>query len=84
MSTPSIEECREKIDDIDQRIVKLLDHRQLIASKIQEIKEEEGVEIEDKGREQEVMDHVTSVLENEGLSSLIKDVWKRIFQNSKT
>jgi chorismate mutase len=83
MSKNRIEEHREKIDDVDQRIVKLLDQRQLIVDEIQRIKEENGVETEDKCREREVISHVTSVLENEDLSPLIEDVWKRIFKNSK-
>lgn len=83
MNKSRIEEYRKKIDDVDQRIVKLLDQRQLIVDEIQKIKRQEGIDIEDEGREQKVINHVTSVLENEDLSPLVKDVWKQIFKDSK-
>jgi chorismate mutase len=58
----TLPELREKIDEIDEQIVALLEQRMLIVDKIKKIKHEQGLLIEDRNREREVKDKKSSVL----------------------
>lgn len=51
-----IYEFREKIDEIDEEILDLLDERVAVAKKIGEIKRERGISITDNDREKEVLE----------------------------
>lgn len=53
-----IHELREKIDEIDEEILELLDERVAVARKIGEIKREKGISITDAEREEEVLKRV--------------------------
>ncbi len=51
-----IHELRERIDEIDEEILELLDERVAVAKKIGEIKRERGISITDTEREEEVLE----------------------------
>lgn len=51
-----IHELRERIDEIDEEILKLLDERVVVAKEIGKIKREKGISITDNDREKEVLD----------------------------
>ncbi len=50
-----IHELRERIDEIDEETLELLDKRAALAKEIGEIKREKGISITDNDREQEVL-----------------------------
>ncbi|MFP4001543.1 MAG: chorismate mutase [Candidatus Natronoplasma sp.] len=50
-----IHELRERIDEIDEKILKLLDKRAAVAKEIGEIKKEKDISITDTEREKEVL-----------------------------
>lgn len=50
-----IHELRERIDEIDEEILELLDKRAKVAKEIGEIKREKGISITDNEREKEVL-----------------------------
>lgn len=51
-----IHELRERIDEIDEEILELLDERVAVAKKIGEIKRERNILITDAEREEEVLE----------------------------
>ena len=50
-----LEDCRRKISDIDEKIIKLIDQRMEISKKIFEAKRMEGRQISDPEREKQVL-----------------------------
>lgn len=58
---------RERINSIDQELVKLFEKRMETVAEIAEYKKLNNMEIFDSGREREVIERVVSLLENENL-----------------
>jgi chorismate mutase len=50
-----LEDCRRKISDIDEKIIKLIDQRMEVSKEIFEAKRLEGREISDPEREKQVL-----------------------------
>jgi 3-deoxy-7-phosphoheptulonate synthase len=75
-TTTPLEEARDRIDDIDRRFVELLAERYAVVDDICALKEEEGDSIKDHDREAELLDHVATVAEENGLSP---DLVRRLF-----
>ncbi len=51
-----IHELRGRIDEIDEKVLKLLDERVAVAKEIGKMKRERGVSITDTDREEEVLE----------------------------
>jgi chorismate mutase-like protein len=68
--------CRERIDEIDRRLVELLNERTSIVEEIGRVKREAKLAIYEPGRESQVFDNITS--HNHG--PLATDGVKRIFE----
>ena len=68
--------CRERIDQIDRRLVELLNERTTIAEEIGRAKREAALPIYEPKRESEVFNNITS--HNGG--PLTEDGLKRIFE----
>ena len=64
----SLEELRKKIDEADAQIVKLLAERVRIAEEIGKEKEGQNKEVEDRGREQVVLEKVKSIARRENIN----------------
>ena len=75
-TTTPLQEARDRIDDIDRRFVELLAERYAVVDDICALKEEEGDSIKDHDREAELLDHVATVAEENGLSP---DLVRRLF-----
>jgi chorismate mutase len=50
-----IQEHRKQIDEIDSKIISLLEKRETIVKKIKEIKLKENITLEDKEREEQIL-----------------------------
>lgn len=50
-----IKEYREKIDEIDSQIISLLEKRESLVEKIKETKIQQNIHLEDKEREEQVL-----------------------------
>ncbi|GBD04208.1 P-protein [bacterium HR19] len=74
MSSDRLEVLRKKIDEIDDKILELIEKRADLARKIYEIKKREGLEIFDSLREDEKLKYI-----QEKVSSFPKDSAKNIF-----
>jgi chorismate mutase len=72
----ALAECRELIDDVDLRILQLLNERTSIVQNVGRIKKEAGLPIYEPRREDQVFHNVTA--NNPG--PLPNDAVKRIFE----
>ena len=75
-STSALARCRERIDEIDRRLVDLLNERTTIVEEIGRIKQEAGLAIYEPKRESQVFDNITS--HNRG--PLTEERLRRIFE----
>ena len=81
----SLEELRQKIDEADTRIVRLLAERIRIAKEIGKEKNKRGKQTEDLVREMKVMEHVRHIAREENINREdIESIYKNIVANSKT
>lgn len=79
----SIEEWRNKIDEIDKKLVEMLNERARCADEIGKIKERLGMEAYSPKREQQVLDNV--IKHNKGpLNNLaLRRLFERIIDESR-
>ena len=75
-ATGALARCRERIDEIDRRLVELLNERTSIVEEIGRVKREAKLAIYEPKRESQVFDNITS--HNGG--PLTADGVKRIFE----
>lgn len=76
-----ISECRDKIDEIDSKILNLLEERFNLCEKIGEFKREERLPIEDLDREKMAIE---SRKERSNLNEdFVEKLFKNIFEESK-
>jgi chorismate mutase/prephenate dehydratase len=75
-ATTALARCRERIDEIDRRLVALLNERTVIVEEIGRVKREAKLAIYEPKRENQVFENITS---NNG-GPLSADGVKRIFE----
>ena len=81
----SLEDLRRKIDEADAKIVKLLAERTKIAESIGREKQEQGKQIEDRGREKIVLEHVRSIAREESINpESIDGIYQQIITLAKS
>jgi 3-deoxy-7-phosphoheptulonate synthase len=79
----TLEEARDRIDDIDRRIVELIAERYAVVDTLCEMKAENGDTVKDEDREQELLDHVASIAEENDLSpALAQLLYEKILAHS--
>ena len=83
-STPtSLQDARARIDEINERVVELLAERQAVVDELCEVKADTGQTIRDPEREAELLAHVRSVAEEEGLPpDLAETLFESILEHS--
>ena len=80
----SLEEYRERIDEINLEILKLLSERMDVVRKIGDWKEEKGMKIEDEDREIEMYEDLREKGKKLGLDrDFVKGLFERIVKESK-
>ena len=76
-------ELRQQIDSLDEEIIRLLKKRMGISKEVGELKEELQIPVEDKGREQEIIDRLTQQAgQNLSEEQLIR-IFTAVFKSSK-
>jgi chorismate mutase/prephenate dehydratase len=81
----NLDELRLKVDCIDKDIVRLIAERIKIAEQIGDLKKKEGRQIEDKQREETVIDKIKGIAREMGIkSSDIEHIYRQIFIASKS
>jgi len=79
-----ISDWRQKIDELDEQIVALINKRAEAAKAIGEIKREKQLPVYEPGREQTVFDHVRAVNPGPLADAEILDVYERIIDVMRT
>ncbi|MFC1847229.1 prephenate dehydratase [Chloroflexota bacterium] len=81
----SLEELRRKIDEADDKMVRLIAERIRIAEEIGKEKKKQGKQIEDVAREQIVLEHIKSIAREENMSQEdIESIYRQIITMSKS
>ena len=79
-----LDQIRKDIDQIDQKLVSLLEKRMVCVSQIVEYKEQQGLPVLDQGREREVLEKVGSLVMHEQYRSTIQSQFQDIMKRSRT
>lgn len=83
MSTPTLDEARDRIDEIDRKVVELLAERLSVVDDLCEVKAEADRTVRDPERENELLDHVRSVAADAGLSpELAHRIYEEVLSHS--
>lgn len=79
-----IEDWRDKIDEIDEQLVRLLNERSKCAIELGRIKRERGLAIYSPNREKQVIEHVTGVNGGPLDASAMRRLFERIIDESRS
>jgi chorismate mutase/prephenate dehydratase len=81
----SLEELRKKIDDADERIVRLIAERIRQAQEIGQEKQKQGMQIEDVAREERVLAHVREIAHAENINEKdVETIYRQIVSLSRS
>ncbi|RBP40245.1 chorismate mutase [Garciella nitratireducens] len=78
-----LEEYREKINEIDYKIVHLFEKRMNFVRKIGDYKKKHNLPVLDPEREKEVIKKNKSYLKNEEYECMVEEFFKKIMELSK-
>ena len=80
----NLENLRKNIDDIDARLVMLIGERLRVANQIGNEKKKRNIPVDDQSREAEVIDHVCTVAQGEGIDvEVVRKIYTLIIAGSK-
>ena len=79
-----LEECRVLIDDVDRRIVELLNQRTTVVEEIGRVKREAGLPIYEPKREDQVFANVTDANHGPITQEAVRRVFERIIDEMRT
>ena len=85
-----LQDFRNKIDEIDDNIVKLLLERFTVVKDIAEYKKQHGLKILQKNREAEILQKISNKIdltektENQAYKKYMLDIYETILQTSKS
>jgi len=78
-----MEDKRNRINLIDEQIIKLLSERRRLSKEIAQLKELSSSDIRDRNREKEVLKHIIKLAKDEGLDThLISKIFSEIIEDS--
>ena len=81
----NLEELRQKIDEVDASTVKLIAERIRIAEQIGRLKKKQGKQIEDKQREERILEHIRDLAKAESIKQAdIEGIYRQIFAAAKS
>lgn len=79
-----IEEIRQEIDEIDDKIIQLLSQRNNLSKLVGDLKRKLGREIEDAARERQLFDRIHKIAHDHGVDpQLALEVYEKILAHSK-
>jgi|GEM_PF-164036 chorismate mutase len=76
-------ELRQQIDSLDEEIILLLKKRMGISKEVGDLKEELQIPVEDKGREQEIIDRLTKQAGRNLSEEQLIRIFTAVFKSSK-
>ncbi len=83
MENSHLENIRKEIDNVDRQISLLIQRRMELVTEVAESKAQSGKEVLDKGREEEVIQNVLSMVSKIEYKSNIQAIFECIMNNSK-
>ena len=78
-----LSDYREQIDVIDEKLIKLFEQRMELALKVANYKKENGIEVLNRSREQEVIDKNLSLVQNKKFSNSVKQLLEYMMKLSR-
>jgi chorismate mutase/prephenate dehydratase len=82
MSTSKIQELRKKIDELDDKIVDLLNERARIVIEVGDIKKSEKIDFHAPARERQILERLLSRNKGPFPSDTLKAVYREILSSS--
>lgn len=79
-----LEEFRVQVDDVDRRIVELLNERTRVVEGIGRVKREARLPIYEPKREQQVMDNISAVNAGPLTAEAVRRIFERIIDEMRT
>ena len=80
-----LEELRQKIDSVDDDIVRLIARRVKLAEQVGKEKKKQGQQIEDRQREERILEHIKKIAGTEGINQTdIEGIYRQIFTIAKS
>ena len=76
-------ELRQQIDDLDEEIIQLLKKRMGISKEVGELKEKLDIPVEDKNRENEIIDRLTKQAGRNLSEEKLIRIFTAVFKSSK-
>jgi chorismate mutase/prephenate dehydratase len=78
-----IKALRSQIDRLDRDIVKLLNQRAAVASRIGGVKNEHGLEVFSPGREEEILEHILTVSPGPLSPACVRTIFRELMSGSR-
>lgn len=78
-----LQECREKLDVIDEKIVELFEERMTVSEEVARYKEEHGLPVLDESREKQKLASVRSLVKEESNKEAAAQLFEKIMELSR-
>ncbi|MBE9389631.1 chorismate mutase [Vagococcus salmoninarum] len=78
-----LSEQRQKIDQIDQELVSLLEKRLAVVTEVAEIKKAQGIAILDSSREEQVFEKIKGYVENPSYEESVLALYREMMRISR-
>lgn len=78
-----LSEQRQKIDQIDQELVRLLEKRLAVVTEVAEIKKAQGIAILDSSREEQVFEKIKGYVENSSYEESVLALYREMMKISR-
>lgn len=79
----TLDEIRQDINQVDSKLVALLEERMLLVTKVSNFKKETGKATLDEAREQVVLDRVSNLITHGEFEPFIRETFKDIMKESR-
>jgi len=80
---PKLAQLRQRIDDVDQRLLQLIAERMRIVFEVAEYKRERGLPAYDPERERTMLDRLTSLAPPELAPETVRRIFERLIDESR-
>lgn len=78
-----LQECREKLDVIDKKIVELFEERMAVSEEVARYKEEHGLLVLDESREKQKLESVRSLVKEKSNKEATAQLFEKIMELSR-
>lgn len=83
METPKLNALRDQINDIDEKMLQLLEQRFAIVKEVGMVKQAANLPVKDEAREQAVLNRLKAKVDDEALQPAIQAIFQTIMDEAK-